>query len=465
MKKIKIILGLLVILGYALLPAFLLAADINDVFTFTYRLVDQGGVNRMELDRSNAYRGIELTVSKKTSGVSQQFEIIQNVGPGLEKLKNGLVVRMLSQVAPAGGHFDLLPSDMPVSSRRIYQSDKAGTGLVFTLVYGVNNIDDLEPGVYSAQINFILRPIFGSATSQIKQPLFIKVTVSETEGAQPLVEIKTASGSRVISLNAQKPDKQSADILVKINRRLRKAFSIVQVAPPTGLVYEGNQLDYNALNMQTSDIQKGTGLPGKITFPTQPRAIYTSTPSGDADDSFILTYSLGDLSNQKAGRYRCRLQYYLDRQGQQKLIDALDLEVENERVFDIIVTPQDQTGMIEFRNLKPKEPPKISEVLIEVKNNTGKRYQLSQKVFSQLINKDGNVIPPEKFTVKTESIDTKGILQFPQEATVKTGETVLLVSDARGSGDKFKVIYELEIPEVIKGGDYSTRISYSLSEI
>jgi len=41
----------------------------------------------------------------------------------------------------------------------------------------------------------------------------------------------------------------------------------------------------------------------------------------------------------------------------------------------------------------------------------------------------------------------------------------LFISDEKGSPDKFKVIYELSIPPDLKAGDYSTRITYSITAI
>jgi hypothetical protein len=62
-------------------------------------------------------------------------------------------------------------------------------------------------------------------------------------------------------------------------------------------------------------------------------------------------------------------------------------------------------------------------------------------------------------------MNTKGTLRLSVQQEVKRGDTVLFVSDDRGTPDKFKVIYELGIPSLIKGGDYSTKIVYSLSEL
>ena len=136
-----------------------------------------------------------------------------------------------------------------------------------------------------------------------------------------------------------------------------------------------------------------------------------------------------------------------------------------ERVFDIAVETEIGVGIIEFRDLKPREPPKTYEVAIDIMTNIDKQYQVTQKVTSELVNKEGQVIPQEYFTLRTESVDTKGILKFAQNSPAKKGDTVLFISDRDGSPDSFKVIYELTCPADVKAGDYSTSVVYSLSEL
>ena len=151
--------------------------------------------------------------------------------------------------------------------------------------------------------------------------------------------------------------------------------------------------------------------------------------------------------------------------GKSELIGELGLEVENERIFELVIIPPDQKTTIEFRNLKPKEPPQRNEVIIEIKTNLGKPYQVTQNVLSELTNKEGDIIPFKYFTITLESLDTKGNLEISGKQPVRKGDTILFISDQQGSSDKFKIIYELSTDWKIKAGDYSTRISYSLLEI
>jgi hypothetical protein len=151
--------------------------------------------------------------------------------------------------------------------------------------------------------------------------------------------------------------------------------------------------------------------------------------------------------------------------GVQAKLETLQLEIQNERIFDLAITPTDQKYAIEFRDVKPTEPPRISEILIEVMTNTGKQYQVSQEVYADLTNKEGETIPPEYLTLRTQEEGAKGRVKFSDKQQVKKGSAVLFISDNQGAADRFKVIYELQCPKDLKAGDYSTRITYSLSEI
>jgi hypothetical protein len=172
------------------------------------------------------------------------------------------------------------------------------------------------------------------------------------------------------------------------------------------------------------------------------------------------------LTKEKAGSYKSKIKYLFEGLGfaQERLIETLDLEIDNPRVFDLSVSPQ-MAGVIRFRDLMPQQPPKTQEVILEVKTNIGKQYQLTQKVTSLLTSKEGNTIPQENFTLRQEGLETKGTLKCPDKTEVKTGEMVLFISDKEGLADKFKVIYELTIPIDIHPGEYSTGFTYSVSEI
>jgi hypothetical protein len=156
----------------------------------------------------------------------------------------------------------------------------------------------------------------------------------------------------------------------------------------------------------------------------------------------------------------------LESAGKQINLGALDLEIRQERVFEISITPQDQRYSIDFANLKPSDGPRLNEVLIEVKSNLGRQYQVTQNNLSELSNSSGEKIPSEYFSLQTLAVDnTKGNLKIVNKIPVEKGSTLLFVSDTKGEADKFKVVYELICPADLKAGNYASRITYTLTEI
>jgi hypothetical protein len=458
----KLNLLILILATGLVLQTNVLAADTFDI---SYVLTEGG--SRLELDATNAYKGVQLQV---TSTVATQYQIIQNVVRPLENrdnpsilLEGNFVLRGL-RGTNRFGNFRVPTNDTPVrSSEILYISDTVGDGDSITLVYGLTNIENITPGYYQGQISFTLRPI-GSVRAEVTKYLYLYVTISQSGQIKPSIEITTATGTKTIVLNPKKDETKSADILVKINGSFKKMFSILQFLPMPIESNDGSQLDCNIVSLTVKEAKKGLGTQN-MPLSSQFQTLYTSSPNGEADDAFIITYSLADLSGQKADRYTSRIQYLLEEMGTQTKLETLGLEIENERIFDLSIIPQDQKGVIEFRNLKPRDPAKQNEVVIQINTNIARQYQVSQKVSSNLTNKEGNIIPSEYFNLRTEDLDTKGTLKFPQDAPIQKGETVLFVSDAKGSADKFKVIYELTCPENLKAGDYSARITYSLLEI
>ncbi|MFH0738313.1 MAG: hypothetical protein V2A59_00425 [Candidatus Omnitrophota bacterium] len=353
--------------------------------------------------------------------------------------------------------------EVPVrlGSQIIYTSNGTGNSDSFTLVYSILPSPNIVSGSYKGKLGFTLEPI-----DSTQQQVTVMLDVLAEFQIESAIEIKTLEGSKVISLKADKEDNRSSAIAFNIKGGFGKQFAIVQLVNEQPVSPEGNFLSWEAVAFRGMDAQRGMAINEETALSNRQQVIYTSSPAGDAD-SFILEYRLGDLMQQKAGKYRTSIRYLVEGLAfpQTKLIDTLSLEVENPAIFDITIYPENQKGVIEFLNLRPTDEPKKNEMVIEVKSNTAKQYQVTQNVYSELVNKSGEVIRAKYFNLSMQSLETKGTMKFLAPESVKKGYTVLFVSDNKGSPDKFKVIYELAVSRDIKSGDYSTKITYSLSEL
>lgn len=354
--------------------------------------------------------------------------------------------------------------EVPVMLNRqvLYTSNQTGESDSFTLVYGFLPSLNIAPGFYKGRLAFILEPIDAA-----QEPVTVFLDISVDYQVESAIKIRTEIGGKDIVLQADREDKRTANVVVDIEGGYGKQFRILQLVEEQPVSAEGKLLEWGAVAVSGEGAQKGTVVSGSVPLSPRQETVYTSSLQGAAD-SFLLHYSLGDLSLQNAGRYRSRIKYILEGMGFSKnqLLETLNLEVENPRVFDLVIYPENQKGTIEFANLRPTdEQPKKNEVVIEVRSNAGRQYQVTQNVYSDLVNKEGEAIRAKYFNLRMEGLETKGTMRFPNAEPVQKGSTVLFVSDKKGSPDRFKVIYELAPSRDLKSGDYSTKITYSLSEI
>lgn len=357
-----------------------------------------------------------------------------------------------------------IEQEVPVFLGRtnVYTSGTDGVSDSFTLVYGMHGPFNVPDGHYRGRIAYILEPV--DAT---QPPVTVILNVFAEIQAGSSIEIKTASGLKTISLNSARQDKRAADVMVEIKGMLGSPFRILQLLSESLRSSEGSELPAGAINFMVSQVRSGSALAGtQAPLALREDALYASSPSGEPD-SFLVTYSLADLTGAKAGRYRGRIKYFLEERStaQTSLIDTCDLEVEISRLFDLTIKTETGSGSIEFRDLKAGQPPRTFEVLLQVDTNLGRQYQVSQSVLSDLINKDGQAIPGRYFTQVTLAENTKGALKITQKTEVRKGDTVLFVSDRDGSPDSFRVVYELVFPGDVPAGDYSTSVVYTLSEL
>lgn len=464
MRKNKHLIVLILSVLFLSIFSSLLAADI---FNLSYTLTEGG--YQLELNSVNLYRGISLSVD---TNIGKRYEIIQRIiqplasrdNPGVI-IQDNFVVRGISG-SNRFGNLRFSTGDIAVRSEDIiYVSDTAGDADNFSLVYGLINAENLQPGYYSGRISFILNPI-SSSQQQITRILEVYVSIADSGQGKPRVEINASAGSKSITLNPKKEKNQmQGEVVIKINSTARRQFSIFQFVPEPIESEDGTILDNEAVSFIVKNAEKGTSASMVTALTFNPEKIYTSGIDGSADNSLVVTYLLGDLRDKKSGKYKSRIQYFWEEAGVQTKIDNLELVIDNERIFNLTVTPADQKYEIEFRDLKPLGQPKSSEVILEVTSNTGKPYQISQEISGGLVNKEGVEIPAKYFTLRTENINAKANLKFLEKQDVKKGNTILFVSDSKGAPAKIKVIYELTSPMEIMAGDYSANVTYSLLEM
>ena len=456
----RVFISLFMLISVVLFP-------VNEVFAaFSVSLTPYEGGYDLSYGKVSGPRVNKEVTVNIISTIGKQYRLIQSLlepissPSGVSLSQNNFVVYGIRGTNKSGTLG--VEQERPIGLGRdyIYTSSQDGLSDSFTLVYGLQGPFDVAPGNYRGRLSFTLEAI-----DSTQVPVTVFLDISTEIDVQSKIEIKVADGGSAIRLNPAREEEASVDVLVDIKGGMGSQFKIIQSVDDLPVSSEGNKLSEGAVKFLVKDTERGAALTTPTDLSLRPQTIYTSGLNGEAE-TFVITYSAGDLTAEKAGRYRSALKYILEGTGyiKQGLIATLDLEIDNARTFELTVTPE-AGGVLRFQNLKAGSPPQVNEVVISVKSNIVKPYQITQKVLSPFTNKEGNVIPANYFTLRQESIDTKGILKFPIKTEAVVGDTVLFISDKQGSADTFKLIYELGIPPDLKAGDYSTTITYSLSEI
>ena len=438
-------------------------------FDLSYML-DQGG-SRLEFDRNNFSRGITFTTSNST--LNNRYEIRQRIDSPLRSRDNpsvtigdNFVVRGL-RGSNRFGDLRLPPSDITVrNDELIYVSNPAGTADSFSLIYSIANAQELAPGYYTGRITLVLSPV-NSAALPVTRIIEVYVNITN-EGGSLAVTIAASEGANSIILDPSDTHnlRSLANAVVTINNSFNGPFRIMQMLSKPIQSQEGKWIENNNLLFSVPDAQKGVAINQPTPVASNIQTIYSSRPDGSSDKAFVIAYSLADPLSLVAGNYSSRIQYFMESAGKQINLGALDLEIRQERIFEISITPQDQRYSIDFDNLKPSDGPRTNEVLIEVKSNIGRPYQVTQNVLSELDNGNGDKILAKYFSVQTSPVNnTKGSLKVATKIPVEKGNLLLFTSDPEGSADKFKVTYELTCPVDLKAGNYSSKITYTLTEI
>jgi hypothetical protein len=439
-------------------------------FDLSY-MFDEGG-SRLEFDKNNFSRGITFTTSNDTT--NNRYEIRQRLDSPLRSRDNPSITIGGDNFVVRGfrgsnryGDLRIPSGDIAVrNDELVYVSDQAGTADSFTLVYAIANSQDLAPGYYTGRVTLVLNPV-NAAASPVNRVIEVYVNIPN-DGSSLSVAVAPAEGASSIILDPSENRDLAgkANAVVTVNGSFNGPFKIMQMLPSPIRSLEGKILDNDSIVFTIPDAAKGVAINQPTPLARNIQTIYSSRPDGSADKVFVIAYSLADALSLPAGNYRSRIQYLLESSGKQTNLGALDIEIRQKRIFEIYISPQDQRYNIEFSDLKPGEGPRTSEVLIEVKSNLGRPYQVVQNVISEMVNNKGEKIPSDDFTLRTLPVDdTKGKLKAADKIPVGKGSQLLFISDDEGSSDRFKVDYELICSPDLSAGNYSSRITYTLAEI
>ncbi len=182
------------------------------------------------------------------------------------------------------------------------------------------------------------------------------------------------------------------------------------------------------------------------------------------EDNFVVYFLMNaeKIEEQEAGIYRGRIKYTVETNDDRQEF-LIDIECQIEAVFTLdVVAPAEG---VSFANVLPTTPPQDKEVMVTVRSNFHKPYQVLQNLQSTMTNEKGKEISNEFFNFKIEiPAGQKGQTRFGDYSSVEKGEYPIFSSDGKGSPAVFKVIYRLQGYAEMDPGNFLAQVRFSLNQ-
>jgi hypothetical protein len=464
MKRSPILLCLAVCLGVLTSPEIARAA-------FEFSISPQSGSRNIRFEASapgGLLRNEQVNVSVQ-SDEAVPYRVYLTVHQPLmnetgKALPQGAFF-VFSPSSPIGTLRTQLETPLTLGQIPLYTSNSAGASDSFILVFNVRVPESQPGGTYHTQISFTAEP--ANPTGQVMP---VTRTVDVQVEIRPVfnIIIRNEKGGRQIDLGRIGQNSPSGgDILnIRIESNAGVAYRVIQEMPQPLVSQEGVFLDESLLRFTAQGTGNGTlASTGASSAVGQPPLIYTSDEAGQSDE-FQVRYAITPDAAAKAGLYAGTITLRFESQSPLIPADAvvLPVKLEIEPVFDLNVEVRDALG-IHFGMVKPGENrPQERQITLTVRSNLGAPYQISQVVSRRLMTQEGVTLPDDAFQFYGSNARS-GTVTVTSPSAVREGESVVFISDKKGTPESLLLKYTLTIPPQAKAGDYGSELKYSITTL
>ena len=133
-------------------------------------------------------------------------------------------------------------------------------------------------------------------------------------------------------------------------------------------------------------------------------------------------------------------------------------------IFTLSATPVREAKSIRFDQIKPGSYSRNEEVTISMNSTVASQYTIYQEVSQPLTNEAGNTIPSGAFIVFSPS-SPLGTLKTQLETPVTLGQVPIFTSNAAGDSDSFVLVYNVNMPQDMPGGQYRTQLRFTAEPV
>ena len=359
-----------------------------------------------------------------------------------------------------GSLYQDTPYKVDTFKRILYVSSAAGTGDSFSVIYSANPSKINISGNFFGRILYTFTPLGAGGT---QREVILNVYFETEKNFQ--VSLKTSSqSSRTLRLSPDK-DQLKGYLQISTEGSLGGKYEIKQVIQEPFKNEKGEVIPLEMVKVSASSNKGQIYASSPTPLAIKPLLIYGSQARGEGDEIVVnFSVNIRDFEELPSGHFKALVLYSVESSG--SLIKRLpvDVSLEIKPIFDIEVI-SDSIGGLYFRNLKSDSGSIEKEIIIKVKTNLNRPYSVVQNLITPLANQSGNIIPLQFFRLKEEkSKDNPGTIIFSQFSPLSLGDTRVFASNSTGDSSEFKIIYSLEVPRDMIGGDYFTGLNYSLVE-
>lgn len=437
------------------------AGDFN--FTIAPRL---GGQDiEFKTVKAGQSSGVDVTLSI-SSTLAKQYQVSQTLNTQLSNTSGQILSNSNFTVQTIQSSYGTLGATAPKNLIEgqpiiLYTSNQNGESDNVLLVYNLQIPRDQPAGIYMSTTSFELRPVDSSQESRV---LTINVRVEVETELEFNITQETGGNTIDFGSFSGKESALSRQIAISVEGGLANSYQIMQTLVEPIRNNMGDVLGSSNFSATAASVSTGTSSANNTPVEgLQPLVLFNSDSNGQAT-SFVVNYVLTLSNEQKAGLYKGMLNYTLQSQGSTLGSINKEVMVNIEPVFDLEVKPLDSQTALNFGTVLPGQTSQTRDILIKVKSNLTRQYQVIQNVLPQLTDASGNTLDASNLFVSVTNIK-KGSSQYSNSASINSTQMVLYTSDNEGAPEEFVASYRLSMPDNAKQGNYNVTITYTLSSI
>ncbi|MBI4308804.1 MAG: hypothetical protein HY591_00580, partial [Candidatus Omnitrophica bacterium] len=342
------------------------------------------------------------------------------------------------------------------SEQLIYTSAEGGQSDSFIVGYTV------RPGLVNSDGNFRGRLEFTTRAAEEASGDRAVIDIFLENPSHWNISIEGGRNHKRVLIDASDTSPRTADFVkISFSGNLAGEARIYQEVESLPQNEMGRELDADALRMDMAGDTEGLRVRGPVPLEQTRTLVYSSRKS---EDSFVVYY-LADpekIGQQDAGFYSGKIKHIVETaQGRQEF--PIDLQCRIQPVFSMDVSAPPEG--LSFSHVFAANPPQEKEVLVTVRSNLHKPYQVMQNIQASMANEQGKEFDKRYFSFKVDvPAGQKGRTKFNGFSPVETGEYPVLSSDAQGSPATFKVVYRLQGYPQMNSGNFSVPVQFSLNQ-